>query len=90
MNAVEIIKLFRVIFMPVTEFSRLKISYFAKGGHFGSFVNAGGFSKKPTAKIKNCALSKKGREKSLMAQVVKSSHQLTWAQKSVTKKRVNF
>ena len=40
-----------------------KSSYIAKGGHFGPFVNAGIFSKKPTAKIRSLALSKKGREK---------------------------
>ena len=75
--------------MPVTGcFVAWQSSYFAIGGHFGSLINSGGFSKKSTAKIGGFALRK--REKKQMAKVGKSCHQLTWAQKSVTKKRVNF
>ena len=39
------------------------------------------------AKIGDFALRKKGREKTPMAKVVKCCHQVTWAQKKVTKKR---
>ena len=50
-------------------------------------VSSGGFSKKPTAKIGDFALRKKGREKTRMAKVIKRCHKVTWAQKGVTKKR---
>ena len=66
--------------MPVTKFP----SCFAKD-HFGSLVSSGGFSKKPTAQIGDFRLGKKRREKTRMDKVVKSCHQVTWAQKSVTK-----
>ena len=62
--------------MPVTKFPHLTI--FGKGGLFRSLVSSWGFSKKPTAKIGDFALRKKGREKTRMAKR---------AQKSVTKKR---
>ena len=56
----EIIKLFQVnIFIPVTKFSHLTI--FARGGHFESLISSWDFSKKPTAKIGDFALRKKGR-----------------------------
>ena len=87
-NTMEINKLFRVnIFMPVTKFPHLTIWLFCKKRPFRSLVSSGGFSKKPTAKIGDFALSKKGRAKTRMAKVVKSCHQVTWAQKTVTKKR---
>ena len=50
-------------------------------------VDSGGFTKKPTAKIGDFTLRKKGREKTRMAKVIKRCHKVTWAQKSVTKKR---
>ena len=67
-NTTKIAKLFRVnIFMPVTKlfcrFVARESSYFAKRGHFGSLVSSGGISKKPTVKIGDFALRKKGREK---------------------------
>ena len=56
-----------------------------------SFVSSGGFSKKPTAKIGDFELRKKGREKKKMAKVVKCCHQVTWAQKKHDqRKRANF
>ena len=79
-NTIEIIKLFQVnIFMPVTKFPRLIILL--------SLISSGDFSKKLIAKIGDFALGKKGREKTQMVKVAKSCHQVTQAQKNVTKKR---
>ena len=83
MNTMEIIKLFPVnIFFLAWQFC-----YFAKRSHFGFLVSSGGFSKKPTAKSGYFALGKKGGEKTGMVKVAKSCHQVTWEQKSMTKKR---
>ena len=41
-------------------------------------VSSGDFSKKPTAKIGDFALRKKGREKTWMARVINCCHQVTW------------
>ena len=48
------------------------------------------FKEKTNGKSWEFVLSKKGEEKTPMAKVVKSCPQVTWAQKSVTRKRVNF
>ena len=61
--------------------------YFAKGGHIRPLVSSGGFSKTPTAKNGDFALRNKRREKICMANVVKCCHQVTWVQKTMTKKR---
>ena len=53
-------------------------------------VSSRDFSKKPTAKIGDFALRKKRIEKTQMAKVVKCCHQVTWAQKSATKKESEF
>ena len=74
--------------MPVTKFPRLTIWLFCKKRPFWIFGHSsGGFSKKPTAIIRDFALRKKGRGKTQMAKVVKCFHLVTWAQKIVTKKR---
>ena len=64
--------------MPVTGFLAWQSAYFAKVDHFRSLVSSEGFSKKPTAKIGDFELRKKGRrKKTRMAKAVKSYHQVT-------------
>ena len=77
-NTMEIIKLSQVnIFMPVTNyFASYFASYFAKGGHFRSLFSSGNFSKKPTIKIGDFALRKKGREKNKWLSGHKSEREL--------------
>ena len=73
--------------MPVTKFPSSTIWLFCKKRLCWIFGQLGGFSKKPTAKIRDFALRKKGRGKTQMGKVLKCFHQVTWAQKSMTRKR---
>ena len=84
----EIIKLFRVnIFMPVTRFPRLTICLFCKSRPFRIFVQFKGLFKETKGKnVGFCVEKEREKKKTRMAKVVKSCHQITWAQNSVTKK----
>ena len=86
----EIIKLFRVnIFMPVTKFPCLTIWLFCKRRPFQIFGQFRGLFKETNSKNwEFCVNGKKRRKKTWMAgMVVRCCHQVTWAQKRVTKKR---
>ena len=86
MNKMEIIKLFQVISLCLQQlFLASQSSCFAKGGHFGSLVNLGGWGGdlfKETNR-KNCGfcVEKERERKKRMAKR---------AQKSVTKKRESY
>ena len=91
----KVIDLFQVnIFMPVRKlfpcFVVWQSQLFCKRRPFRIFGQFRGFSKKPMAKNWGFCMEKEREKKTWMAKAVKSCHQLTWAQKSVTKKRVNF
>ena len=74
--------------MPVTKFLRLTIWLFCKRRPFRIFGQFRELFKETTGKNWDFALRKKGREKTWMAaKLAKSCHQVTWAQKRVTKKR---
>ena len=87
-NTMKIIKLFPVnIFIPVTKCSCLTICLFCQKRPFRIFDQFRGLFKTTNSKNWGFCFEKKGREKTQMAKVVKSCHQVTWQQKSVTKKR---
>ena len=83
----EIIKLFQVnIFMPVTKFPRLTIWLFYKRRPFRTFGQFRGLFKETNNKNWGFCFGKEREKKTQMTKVVKSCHQVTWAQKGVTKK----
>ena len=87
-NTMDIIKLFRVnIFMPVGMFPCLTIWLFCIKKPFWTFGQFRRPFKETNGKNRDFALRKKGREKTQMAEVINCCHQVTWAQKTMTKKR---
>ena len=71
--------------MSVTKFTCLTIWLFSKRRPLSV-----GFSKKRTPNIRDFALRKKGREKTQKAKVIKSCHQVTWVQESMTERERIF
>ena len=74
---------FEEIFLCLEQsFLASQFYYFVKG-LFGSLISSG----QGTFQIGDFVLRKKGRKKTQTVKVAKSCHQVTWAQKNVTKKR---
>ena len=73
--------------MPVTKFPRLSIWLFCQRRPFRIIGQFRGLFKNTNGKNYEFCVENKGIEKTQMAKVVKSCHQVTWAQKSVTRKR---
>ena len=87
-KTMQIIKLFQVnIFMPVTRFPRLTICLFCKSRPFLIFGQFRGLFKETNNKDVEFCVEKEREKKAWMTKVVKSCHQITWAQKSTAKKR---
>ena len=91
-NTMEIIELVSLnIFMLVTKFPHLKILLFCQRRPFQIFGQFRGLFQENNCQNWEFCVEKE-REKTRMVKVAKSCHQVTWAQKSMTKKkaRINF
>ena len=76
--------------MPLTRFPRLTICLFYKSRPFRIFGQFSVLFKKTNGKIWGFCVEKEREKKTRMTKVVKSCDQVICAQKSVTKKAVNF
>ena len=84
----ENIKLFQVnIFMPVTKFPHSTIWLFCKRRPFLIFGQFRGLFKETNSKNWGFCIEKERERNIWMAKVVTFCYQVTWAQKSMTKKR---